>query len=693
MPDRRLQRLRRLLAPLAALVLMAAVPSGALASAPKGGALTGWLSSAVAFPQRTLVLSPPAGSKLTTGDVRVTENGTAVGPLTVTPVGAAPQGQVGVMVVVDQSSSMSGAGLRAALAAVRTLAARRPAGQQLGVVTFAAHPTLYLPLTADTATINQKLAATPATASGSDPASAVSTALTSLQSAKVALGAVVVISDGVGVKPSKSAAYQADQAAVAAHTPVITLGLQDGAASKSSLLALRNDVPGQYATTTPSGVASLVSAVEQDLERDYLVSYRSSAASKTVDLSATATGIAGSVTASYQAPAAPTHPAATTHRSAPAHPAAPARHAAAVHHPSAAQLTTSTALSPTPSFDKTPAAAPAKTSAPAAPVAQATSFWQSPVAVPAVSALIGMLVAIAVAALLYSPSRRPVRTRIGSFIPTSDGLVDEVALVAKPKKKVGLAALQRGSWWPPFVQAVEIARLRHSPADLVKRSVAAAAVAAVLLWLITGSTLPGLGALLVWPYLLRKVVFRAANKQRFKFGDSLPSYLQDIASSIRVGRSFVGALTVVAETADEPTKSEFERAIANEALGRPLEDSLEAVSKRMESSDMDQVALIAGLNRRSGSNVAESLDRVAEGARERADMRREMKALTAQAKMSSTVLTALPGVLLLGLSVVSPRYSRPLLHTTIGIALLVVGTLMVFAGWKVMQKITSVDAV
>ncbi|HEX8976538.1 MAG TPA: type II secretion system F family protein, partial [Solirubrobacteraceae bacterium] len=111
---------------------------------------------------------------------------------------------------------------------------------------------------------------------------------------------------------------------------------------------------------------------------------------------------------------------------------------------------------------------------------------------------------------------------------------------------------------------------------------------------------------------------------------------------------------------------------------------------RMDAPDLDQVALIAALNRRSGSNVAEALDRVSEGARERQDLKREVKALTAQAKMSSWVLTSLPGVLLLALSVVSPVYAYPLFHTTMGIVLLVVGAGMVFAGWKALKKITEI---
>jgi tight adherence protein B len=123
-----------------------------------------------------------------------------------------------------------------------------------------------------------------------------------------------------------------------------------------------------------------------------------------------------------------------------------------------------------------------------------------------------------------------------------------------------------------------------------------------------------------------------------------------------------------------------------------LEESLEAVSLRMHATDMDQVALIAGLNQRSGSNVAEALDRVAEGARERADLRREIRALTAQGKMSSWILTALPPVMLLAISLVSPSYAHPLFHSTGGIVLLVIGAGMVLAGWKVMKKISTIKA-
>lgn len=253
-----------------------------------------------------------------------------------------------------------------------------------------------------------------------------------------------------------------------------------------------------------------------------------------------------------------------------------------------------------------------------------------------------------------------------------------------------LKLLERRGWWTTFVENVQVARSQRSPLALVKRAAGAGTVVAILATVFSGSLLAGLLALFGWPFILRALINRRARKQRERFREQLPSHLLDLSGAMRSGRSVVGAISAVAESADEPLRSELERAVIDEQLGRSLEESLEAVAVRMQADDMEQVALIAALHRRSGSNVAEAFDRVAEGARERADLRREVKALTGQAKMSSWVLTALPAVMLAGLTFVAPVYAHPLFHSTFGIILLVIATGMVFAGWKIMGKIINV---
>ena len=243
--------------------------------------------------------------------------------------------------------------------------------------------------------------------------------------------------------------------------------------------------------------------------------------------------------------------------------------------------------------------------------------------------------------------------------------------------------------WPAFVELVHTARMRQSALSLVKRWTVGSALVAVVLVEVTGTTALGLLPLLAGPFVLKAWVSRGARKQRAAFSDQLPSNLQDLAGAMRAGRSLIGAIAAVAETAVEPVKGEFERAVGDERLGMDLEETLEAIGTRMGAKDMEQVALIAALHRSSGSNAAEALDRVAEGARERADMIREMRALTGQARMSCWVLTGLPPAMLVALSVLAPSYSHPLFHTPAGIVLLVIGTGMVFSGWKVMNKIIN----
>ena len=660
--------------------LVAAALLALLALLPAAGAraastpLAGWLGGGAKFPQRALDLFGPAGNSLTAANLHVTENGVPVTGLTVTPVSQARAGDFGVMVLIDRSSSMDGAPLAAAIKGVRSFAALRTAQQQLGLISFDTQPTVLLSPSSSAQAINQHLSI-PVTGPGANVTAAIQSGLAQLAQARVALGAIVVISDGSSVPSSSvAAAAKVKAAAAAARVPIFTVGLRDRSTTGASLTTLASAAPGQFVQSAPAGVASVLAEVNRTITRGYVARWTSKARpGQNVNVVARADGVPGQVAAGYRLVGPSGRGVAHT---APA--AAP--HIATVQHLSAAPAIALT----------TPRSTPAP--APLQP-APAASFWASSAAVLVIAVICGLLFAMSLAFALYRPSKRAVRTRVGSFIPATTEGGEQGALAVAPKTGGGLAAMvQGGSWWPPFVENVEIARSRHTPVDLVKRAAIIGLVVAVLLFLISGSILPALVALLGWPFGLKLLIKRAAEKQRDKFRDTLPGYLQDLASAMRVGRSFVGGLAVVAESADEPVRSEIERTVTDESLGLALDASLEAVARRMQAPDVDQVALIAALNRRSGSNVAEALERVAEGARERAELRREIKALTAQGKMSSWVLTSLPGVLLLGVNVISPLYAKPLLGTTLGIILLCVGACMCVAGWKVMKKITTVQA-
>jgi tight adherence protein B len=112
--------------------------------------------------------------------------------------------------------------------------------------------------------------------------------------------------------------------------------------------------------------------------------------------------------------------------------------------------------------------------------------------------------------------------------------------------------------------------------------------------------------------------------------------------------------------------------------------------RRMESRDLDQVALVASLQRETGGNTAEVLDRVTDTVRERLALRRSVETLTAQGRLSRWVLTALPVVLLIAMSLINPSYPAPLFHTTPGHIALVLAAVMLVSGSLVIGRIVNI---
>jgi tight adherence protein B len=163
-----------------------------------------------------------------------------------------------------------------------------------------------------------------------------------------------------------------------------------------------------------------------------------------------------------------------------------------------------------------------------------------------------------------------------------------------------------------------------------------------------------------------------------------------MASAMRAGHSFSGALSVVVAEAPEPTRRELARVVADEQMGVPIDVALAVVVGRMESKDLEQVALVATLQRETGGNTAEVLERVTETIRDRLALRRMVQSLTAQGRMSRWVLTALPLLLLAGISVVNPAYTQPLYTEPMGQAVLALCGAMVFCGSLIIGRIVDI---
>jgi tight adherence protein B len=592
------------------------------------------------------VLSVPGRGSLKSSQVHVAENGQSVGGVIIRPISKARAGEFGVVLAIDVSPSMKGAPLARAMAAARALAAQRTSMQELGVVTFHQNATVALPLTNDAGAIARVLAVAPPAGSGAYIYNGLNVAVQQLANAKIAAGAVILLSDGAseGAKPRPGhflTAGAIGAAASAAHVQIYTVGLRDSSYTPQRMDLLARVGGGAFIESTSSQLAGVFTRIEAGLTSAYVVHYRSQAPlGRKIAVSITVDGLPQAATLVYASPSPP----------------------------------------------------PSPRPAPSAKRAKPQSFWVSMLALVVFSCVAALLIGFAVVVLLAPRLRRGgLRQRVGEFITSyaQETAPLETALARAPMPALE-RLLARTTWWAQFKTDVEIARIDRAPVELVAFTVLGTAAAAVLLDLAVGTPLPSIFTLLVGPLALRSMVRFRLRKQRQLFAEQLPTHLQELASAMRAGHSLVSGMTSMTEAAPEPSRSEWARVVADEQLGLPLEEAMEPLARRMDSDDIGQVALVAELHHRTGGNMAEVLERVADSVRERADLRRELNALTAQARLSRYVVTALPPVVAGAVALLNPKYIRPLFNTTAGVALVIIACGLLVGASVVMRAITNI---
>ncbi len=144
-------------------------------------------------------------------------------------------------------------------------------------------------------------------------------------------------------------------------------------------------------------------------------------------------------------------------------------------------------------------------------------------------------------------------------------------------------------FWTRFEEMLEIADIKAEPETIVAGTFAATALTFLLIYAGTGSPWWALFALGRARTSPASGLIRTLAHRRNRFAEQLPDALQVIASALRSGHSFAGALAVVVESASEPMKSEMQRVVADEQLGIPIQHSLGVVAERMASSDVEQL--------------------------------------------------------------------------------------------------------
>jgi tight adherence protein B len=216
-------------------------------------------------------------------------------------------------------------------------------------------------------------------------------------------------------------------------------------------------------------------------------------------------------------------------------------------------------------------------------------------------------------------------------------------------------------------------------------------LAAVLVGLFTFSLVSGAIAGIVVLLVAAAVIRYIGAREKRRFEEQLPDTLTLLSTSLRAGYSLLQAIEAVAQEAPEPTAREFGRAIAEARLGRPVVDALQGIVDRTQSQDFAWAVMAIEIQREVGGNLSEVLQTVADTMRARNQLKGEIRALTAEGRISAIVLGALPFALGLFLWTTNPDYLRPLFENTFGLISIGVGLLLMAGGIFWLRKIVNIE--
>jgi tight adherence protein B len=616
-----------------------------LATAPPAAAQEGLSIREVdtsASPEVRVVVSLAEPRALTPDDLILFEDGARVPSLTVTPLDTSGR-PVDVVLTLDTSGSMQGEPIASAVNAARRFVRSVPPEVRLGLVTFADRANVVQPLTEDR---NKVVAAlNGVVAVGETSIYDGVTEAASLFS-EDAQRNIILLSDG-GDTASTSTLGESAAAAADADASVFSIGWRTSDTDIGALRRLARESGGRYASAGSADVGAIYEGLAAELSNQYVISYMSDRRD------------GGEVSLTINAPEG---------------------------------SDTVVVL-----FPKVEVAA-------AEPAPSAPEPYRPPLLRGAwgLALSIGLVFTAALAVLLMVVNvpvrrrrRRMLERRMNASGPGPAAEQEEsggaTQWIPEPLAAAGLAVAESAGFAERLDRRLEQAGASLRPGEFVGGAFLAALVGGMAAGLLFQSLLWGLAAATV-AALIPITALRVAVRRRLnRLQGQVIDVLMIIASSLRAGHSFLQAVDMVSKEIGEPAAGEFTRAVSEIRLGRPMEEALNALAARMESADFEWAMMAVNIQREVGGNLAEVLDTVAVTLRDREAVRRQVKVLAAEGKLSARILTGLPFLIIAYVAKVNPGFLNPLTTTFIGRVMLAGGALLMIIGIVVMRRMVRIN--
>ncbi|MEY3033939.1 MAG: hypothetical protein RLZ86_561 [Actinomycetota bacterium] len=182
---------------------------------------------------------------------------------------------------------------------------------------------------------------------------------------------------------------------------------------------------------------------------------------------------------------------------------------------------------------------------------------------------------------------------------------------------------------------------------------------------------------------------RRARKRREQLADQLAPALQLVVGHLRIGRNVMAALSEVAEDTPAPLGDLLRDVVSEVRLGSAVDEVLRDLADREQDRHLGVVASAIGLQSRHGGSLVEILETVVETIEEEDRLRRDIRSLTADGRLSAQVLLAMPPAMLVIVSLLSPGYTAPLVETPLGRSMSMAGLFLGFVGWRWLRSLST----
>lgn len=280
--------------------------------------------------------------------------------------------------------------------------------------------------------------------------------------------------------------------------------------------------------------------------------------------------------------------------------------------------------------------------------------------------------------------------------PTDDDIFGDtqhasVPIIQRAVEITGEMAERRGLL-DKTEQLLEQAEVPLRPAEALFFLLSGSVIAGGLIGVLSGNMIVALVAVAVVVAVTVVALRVKVSLRQRAFQAQLPDMLALLAGTLRAGYSIGQGIESVSKEIDAPMGPELRRVVNESRLGRPLEEALDSVAERMQSDDFEWAVMAIRIQREVGGNLAELLMTVADTMTQRERLRREVKTLTAEGRISAVIIGAMPPGLALVMYFINREYISTLFVPGLGLTLVVVALVMMGIGFFWMKKTITIEA-